>query len=218
MKARLFINLISTGDRARNYLRLVKGPRRHQPVEASDAPRGGEAQDILETIQNQDQPYDLDINIKGKNLIGQMDRDLEDMGLVPYWYTEMARSRGEGIYPGVAVVITGDPSRKRYRTMGVSINRQAIRIRDTEKNEFTLPWDLVVPAEGQETDRPYWFTSLAKVRGEDLQVGDYVRVVGLEGKHELTAIFWEFGEVEIRSVGSDEYQGMPWKHIRPWED
>ena len=181
MKARLFINLISTGDRARDYLRLVKSPRRHQQVETLGESNGREAQAILETIQDQNQPDELDINIKGQTLIKQMDTDLEDFGIVPYWYSELARSRGEGIYPGVSVIITGDPSRTSYRTMGVSYRRRAIRIRDG-KTEFTLPWDLVVPAEGQETDRPYWFTSLARVRGEDLQVGDYVRLDGTEEK------------------------------------
>jgi hypothetical protein len=214
MKARLFINLISTGDRARNYLRLVKGPRRHQPVEALDSSNRGEAHEILETIQNQNEPYELDINIKGKNLINQMDRDFEDMELVPYWYTDLARSRGEGIYPGVSVIITGDPSRERYRTLEVSLSRQAIRIEDTAKNEFILPLGMVVPVQGQEKDRPYWFTALARERGEDLQVGDYVRV-GTDEKYELMDVFWEYGEVRVRAVGSVESQVMPWRHIRP---
>ena len=218
MKARLFINLISTGDSARNYLRLVKGPRRHPPVETLGESHGREAQAILETIQDQNQPDELDINIKGQTLIKQMDTDLEDFGLIPYWYSELARSRGEGIYPGVLIIISGDPARKRYRTTGVSFRRQAIRMKDAEGNEFVLPWEMGVPVVGQETDRPYWFTALARDRGEDLQVGDYVSVAGADEKHELTDVSWEHGEVEVRVVGSVEYQVMPWKHIQPWEE
>ncbi len=217
MNARLLINVISTGDRARDYVRLVKGPRHRPPVECRGESRR-EAQTILETIQDQNQPYEPDINIQGQVLINQMDSDLQDFGVVPYWYSGAARSRGEGIYPGVLIIISGDPARKRYRTTGVSFRRQAVRIKDAEGNEFVLPWEMAVPVVGQETDRPYWFTALARDRGEDLQVGDYVSVAGADEKFELTGIFWEFGEVEIRAVGSDEYQVMPWKHIRPWEE
>ena len=217
MKARLFINRISTGDRARNYLRLVEGPRRHLPVHGLGQSTGREAQAILETIQNQMQPYEPDIDIEGQTLLEQMESDLEDFGVVPYWYSPVARSRGEGIYPGIQVVITGDSSRTSYRTVGVSFSRRAIRISDG-KNEFILPWEMVVPVEGQERDRPYWFTALARSRGEDVQVGDYVRLSGTDEKYELTGIFWEFGEVEVRVVGSEEFQGIPWKHIRPWEE
>ena len=96
MKARLLANLIAAGDTARNYLRLVRGPR-HPTVQALDAPCRGEAQAILETIQQQNQPNELDIHIKGQTLIKQMDSDLEDFGVVPYWYSELATSRGEGI-------------------------------------------------------------------------------------------------------------------------
>ena len=122
------------------------------------------------------------------------------------------------LYPGVSVIIAADPLRTRYRTMEVSLFRRAVQITDG-KNEFVLPWDMVVPVEGQEKDRPYWFTSVARERGEDLQVGDYVEVDGIpDQKYELTDIFWEYGEVEVRAVGSVEYLGIPWKHIRPWEE
>jgi hypothetical protein len=215
MKARLLANLIATGDSARNYLRLVRGPRRHPPVETLGKSRR-EAQTILETIQDQNQPDELDINIGGQTLINQMDADLQDLGLIPYWYSELARSRGEGIYPGVLIVISGDPARKRYRTTGISFRRQAIRMKDAEGNEFVLPWEMGVPVVGQEADRPYWFTALARDRDEDLQVGDYVSVAGTDEKYELTDVLWEYGEVEVRVAGSVEYQVMPWKHIRPW--
>jgi len=217
MKARLFINGIRTGDRAGDYLRLVRGPRRQPQVETLDILRRGEAQVILESIQNQTQPYEPDIDIEGKTLISQMDSDFEDFGVVPYWYSEIARSRGEGIYPGVSVIIAADPLRIKYRTIDVSFSRRAIRITDG-KNVFILPWDMVVPIEGQEKDRPYWFTALALDRGEDLQIGDYVRLLGTDDKYELMDIFWEYGDVEIRAVGSDEYQVLPWKSVSPWRE
>ncbi len=217
MKARLFINSIGTGDRARDYLRLVRGPLRHPRVETLGEPRR-EARAILETVQNQTQPYEPDIDIEGKTLISQMGTDLEDFGLIPYWYSELARSRGEGIHPGVRVIISGDPLRQNYQTVEVSFEHESVRMRDTKGREFVVPWDMVVPVQGNERGRPYWFTSRARERGDDLQVGDYVRVAGLEDKYELMHIFWEYGNVEVRAVGSDEFMGMPWKHIRPWRN
>jgi len=216
MKARLLVNSIGTGDKARDFLRLVRGPRYLHRAETLGESRR-EARAILETAQNQTQPYEPDIDIEGKTLISQMDTDLEDFGVVPYWYSDLARSRGEGIYPGVSVIVAADPVRVIYQTIEVSFRSRAIRISDG-KNEFILPWEMVVPVEGQERDRPYWFTALARSRGEDVQVGDYVRLSGTDEKYELTGIFWEFGEVEVRAVGSDEYLGMPWKHIQPWRN
>ena len=220
MKAKLVINRLRTGDIARNYIRLVKESQpRHLPVEADDASTTVKAQAILETIESQNQPDDLDISIEGKDLIKHMDQSgLTDL-TIPYWYTEMARSRGEAICPGVHVIITGDPSREEYETIHVSFGHEATRIRDTKGNEFVLPWDMVVPVQGQEKDRPYWFTARARRRGQSLEIGDYVKVdVTPDEKYELTDIFWEYGDVEVRKVGSIENQGMPWRYVRPWEE
>lgn len=216
MRARIFINQMQRSSAARDYLRLVKGGL-VRPMQEAKEPSKGEAQGILETIQGQPQPYEPDIDIEGQTLLKQMDTDLEDFGVVPYWYSQLARSRGEGIYPGIQVVITGDSSRTSYRTIEVSFSSRAIRVSDGEQ-EFILPWDMVVPVEGNERDRPYWFTAQARDRGESLEIGDYVRVVGLEDKYELMHIFWEYGNVEVRAAGRDECLGMPWRYIRPWEE
>lgn len=217
MRARIFINEMRSGAAARDYLRLVKGAR-HERIRGNQEPTRGEACGILETVRNQTQPYEPDIDIEGQTLIKQMNTDLQDFGLIPYWYSDVARSRGEGIYPGVQVVITGDPSRQGFETVEVSFEQESVRMRDSRGQEFVVPWDLVMPAEGREKDRPYWFTAQARDRGESLEIGDYVRVVGLEDKYELMDIFWAHGHVQIRGVGSDEYLGMPWRHIRPWEE
>ena len=109
MKAKLVINRLRTGDIARNYIRLVKESQpRHLPVEADDASTTVKAQAILETIESQNQPDDLDISIEGKALLAHMDQGLEDMGLVPFFYSDEAKSQGVGIYPGSYVVISGD--------------------------------------------------------------------------------------------------------------
>jgi len=217
MRARIFINEMRSGATARDYLRLVKGGL-VRPTQEAKEPSRVEAWGILDTNQDQNQSDVLDVSIEGKSLITQMDHDLADFGLIPYWYTDTARSRGEGIFPDVRVIICGDPLRQNFLTVEVSFEQESVRIRDPKGHEFVLPWDLVVPVEGDESDRPYWFTALARDRGDSLEIGDYVRVVGLEGKHELMDIFWAHGHVQIRAVGSDEYLGMPWRHIRPWEE
>lgn len=217
MRARIFINEMRSGAVARDYLRLVKGGL-VRPTQEAKEPSRVEAWGILETNQDQNQSDVLDVSIEGKSLITQMDHDLADFGLIPYWYSDLARSRGEAIRPGVRVIISGDPLRQGFETVEVSFEQESVRMRDSRGQEFVVPWDLVMPAEGREKDRPYWFTAQARDRGESLEIGDYVRVVGLEDKYELMDIFWAHGHVQIRGVGSDEYLGMPWRHIRPWEE
>jgi hypothetical protein len=219
MKAKLVINRLRTGDIARNYIRLVKESQpRHLPVEADDASTTVKAQAILETIESQNQPDDLDFNIDGKNLLKHMDQaGLTDL-TIPYWFTSLAKSRGEAIVSGVHVLITGDPSRTLYKTVEVSFQHQSIVVIDAGDNEFVLPWDLIEPAEGHERDRPYWFTADARKKGEGLEIGDYVQLIGMPTEqYELTDIFWQYGDVEIRKVGSSEYLGMPWDHVEPWK-
>jgi hypothetical protein len=218
MRARLYTNQLKIGAAARDYIRLVTDVP-HRPTKNLSESRRGEAQGILESIRDQESPEDdLDISITGHSVVQQLDRDLEDFSLIPYWYSDLARSRGEGIYPGVQVIIDGDSSLQSYRTIEVSFDQESVRMKDSKGREFILPWDLVVPVQGQEKERPYWFTGLARERGDDLQVGDYVRVLGLEQKYELTDIFWQYGDVQVRKVGATSYLGMPWKHIRPWEE
>jgi hypothetical protein len=217
MRARIINKLIHTGTVARDYVRLIKGGR-HSPLKEADKQRGREAQDILESMRDQERPEnDLEIDITGKVVIQQMDRDLKDFGLVPYYYTDLARSRCEGICPGVYVRLLGDPSRRRYRTIHVSFSRQATRIKDAQENEFVLPWDMVEPCQNEGGDRPYWFTARAKDRGEDLEIGDYVRLsFGQDEKYKLTEIFWEYGSVRVQQAGGTEGMVLPWRFVKPW--
>jgi hypothetical protein len=145
MRAKLYANRLKIKGAAWEYLRLVRSSS-PKPTKKIDESHGREAQEILETIEKQNPPEDLDINIPGKTLIDQMDRDFEDMGLVPYWFTDLARSRGEAIHPGSHVFIVGDPSGKTYRTIQVSYDQQSVRVRDAEENEFVLPWEMVKPS------------------------------------------------------------------------
>ena len=65
---------------------------------------------------------------------------------------------------------------------------------------------------------PYWFSSMARRRQEDLQVSDYVRVRGLDKKYELIDIFPQFGSCRVRGVGEIECLLMPWAYVSPWKE
>ena len=65
---------------------------------------------------------------------------------------------------------------------------------------------------------PYYFTSEARACGESLEIGDYVRLIGLDDKYVLVAIIWRRGSVRIRRIGRTDQLYLPWYHIRPWDE
>ena len=69
----------------------------------------------------------------------------------------------------------------------------------------------------QELRVPYYFSSLARRRQENIEIGDYVRVSGLQNKYELMDIIWKYGSVRVRQVGQVESTTMPWNAVTPWE-
>jgi hypothetical protein len=66
---------------------------------------------------------------------------------------------------------------------------------------------------------PYWFSSMARRRHEDLQVGDYVTVQGLgkDKKFELVDVFPQFGSCRVRAIGEIECLLIPWAYVSSWE-
>jgi hypothetical protein len=143
MKARLFVNILKRGHVAADYVRLVESTP-HQSSTVIDNHNRGQAQQILETVQNCNQPdYELDVNIAGKDLIWQLDHDFESIGLVPYFFSNAACSAGEGIAVGSCVSIPGDD--RQFRTVAISRPSGAVCLRDAEGNEYVVPWQLVRP-------------------------------------------------------------------------
>lgn len=118
MKARLVVSSINSGDCARNYVRPVKGAP-HAPVKATNEQKPGGAQEILETLQDNNEPKDeLDIRITGKDMIRQTDNDFEGMGLVPYFFSYAARLAGEAISVWSRVSMLGND--RQFRAVSVS--------------------------------------------------------------------------------------------------
>ncbi|MGO9570477.1 MAG: hypothetical protein ACLP5H_23345 [Desulfomonilaceae bacterium] len=80
---------------------------------------------------------------------------------------------------------------------------------------ITTSKDYLISERSLDLTIPFYFSSLARQRQEDLQVGDYVCVSGLEGKYELMDIMWKYGSVRIRRIGHSESMTMPWIYVKP---
>jgi len=69
---------------------------------------------------------------------------------------------------------------------------------------------------------PYWFSSMARRRQENLLPGDYctVRGLGKDKKFELVDVFPRFGSCRVRAVGVGETSCflMPWVYVSPWKE
>jgi hypothetical protein len=65
---------------------------------------------------------------------------------------------------------------------------------------------------------PYWFSSMARRRQENIQVSDYVKVRGLDNKYEIIDIFPQFGSCRVRAIGETSCLLIPWAYVSPWEE
>lgn len=73
------------------------------------------------------------------------------------------------------------------------------------------------PREYLDLALPYYFSDPARRRQEDLQIGDYVQVPGLDKRYELMDILWKYGSVRVRQVGRLDSTTMPWYLVMPWK-
>ncbi len=142
MKAKLFVNQMRLGGSAWEYLRLVRNAN-PIPPKAIEESHGREAQEILESAREQDNSgYELDINIEGKNLIDQMDRDFESVGLIPYHFSKAA-AKEDAISVGTRVSIPHDD--RQFRVVSIFRRYGAVSLRDADGNEYLIPWQLPRP-------------------------------------------------------------------------
>jgi len=75
-------------------------------------------------------------------------------------------------------------------------------------------------AKGQfvEMTVPFWFNSVARIIGQNLKIGDFVRLSGLDHKYELVGIFRRRNSVRVRAIGRTDQLYLPWWHVRPWQE
>jgi hypothetical protein len=65
---------------------------------------------------------------------------------------------------------------------------------------------------------PFWFSSAARAIGQNLKIGDFVRLSGLDDKYELISIHRRRNSVRVRRLGRSEQLYLSWWHVRPWRE
>ena len=65
---------------------------------------------------------------------------------------------------------------------------------------------------------PFYFSSLARAIGQNLKVGDFVRLTGLDDKFELVGIYRRRNSVRVRAIGQIDQLYLPWWDVRPWKE
>ncbi len=144
MRAKLSINQMRIDGTAREYIRQVQNSR-HVPANQTGEREKAEALGILETFENHNEPpEEIDMGvITGENMNWQLDNDLMDFRVIPYFFTDAARSKGEGIAEGDSVSLLGDD--RIFKVIRISYESESVRIRSEDDFDFTVPWRLIRP-------------------------------------------------------------------------
>ncbi|MGO9566619.1 MAG: hypothetical protein ACLP5H_03660 [Desulfomonilaceae bacterium] len=144
MRAKLWANQMRLGGSAWEYIRGVEKTR-HIPVNQTGEREKAEAQGILESFQDTIKPSEeIDLGvITGKDMNWQLDNDLMDFRVIPYFFTDAARSNGEGIAEGYSASLLGDD--RRFEVIRISYESESVHLRDSDGNEYLVPWQLPQP-------------------------------------------------------------------------
>ncbi len=147
MKARLFVNQLRTDGTALEFIRQVQNSR-HISMNQTGEPKKAEALGVLEAYQDSNNPpEEIDLGIiTGENMNRQLDYDLLDFQVIPYFFTDAARSKGEGIAAGDAVSLLGD--NRVFKVIRIFYESESVRIRAEDDFDFTVPWRLIRPLRG----------------------------------------------------------------------
>jgi hypothetical protein len=145
MKPKIHASQIRIGGPAWEFIREVENSR-HTSVKETDVPKKDGATEILESFQENDKdPNEIDLAIMdGEFLNRRLDKELTEFRVVPYFLTEEARSKGEGIREGDSAYLLGDD--RIFDVVHISYESESIRLRDDNENEFVVPWHLLVPS------------------------------------------------------------------------
>jgi hypothetical protein len=68
---------------------------------------------------------------------------------------------------------------------------------------------------------PFHFSTAARASRRNLEVGDFVRLRGLDGeddKYELVSIHRRRNSVRVKRIGSTDQLYLPWWHVKPWNE
>ena len=146
MKAKIYANQMRLGGTAQEFIRQVQNSR-HIPVNQTGEPKKAEALGVLEAYQDSNKPpEEIDLGvITGKDMNWQLDNDLMDFRVFPYFFSDLARSKGEGIAEGDSVSLLGDD--RIFEVIRISYESESVRIRAEDDFDFTVPWRLIRPLE-----------------------------------------------------------------------
>lgn len=149
MNAKLCINRIRIGGPAWEFIRQVQNAR-HIPESETSAPEQAEARGLLESFHDANKPpEEIDLGtITGEKMLQEMDRYLVELRALPYFFSDAAKSKGEGITEGSLVTLLGDE--RIFEVLRISYEQESVRLRDDDDNEFVVPWRLVRPLENEE--------------------------------------------------------------------
>src|SRR5271157_4032750 len=135
MKARLFVNQLRIDGTALEYIRQVQNSR-HISMNQTGEPKKAEALGVLEAYQDSNKPPDeIDLGvITGKDVNRQLEYDLMDFRILPYFFSDLARSKGEGIAEGDSVSLLGDD--RIFEVIRISYESESVRIRAEDDFDF----------------------------------------------------------------------------------
>ena len=144
MRAKLWANHMKIGGTAQEYIRQVQNSR-HIQVNRTGEPKKAEASGVLEAYLDSNKPPDeIDLGIiTGKDVNRQLDNDLMDFRILPYLFSDAAKSNGEGIAEGDSVSLLGDD--RVFKVICISYESESVRIRAEDDFDFTVPWRLIRP-------------------------------------------------------------------------
>lgn len=142
MRAKLYANLLRLGGSAWEYIRQVQNSRPISVKEIGE-PGKAEALELLESFRDSNRPPDeIDLGvITGADVSRRLDYDLRDFKVIPYPFSDAARSNGDGVLEGSYVTLIGDD--RVFEVVRVSWEQESVRIRSDDNKEFTVPWGLL---------------------------------------------------------------------------
>jgi hypothetical protein len=132
MKARILANSLKIGGLAWEYIKEIENSR-HIPAKETDAPKKAGALEILESFQENDRDSnDIELGIMdGEYLNRRLEYGLKEFKVIPCF------KEGDSAY------LLGDD--RLFDVVHISYESESVQLRD-DKDEFVVPWHLVVPS------------------------------------------------------------------------
>jgi len=87
----------------------------------------------------------------------------------------------------------------------------------TSQVEKTGRGKAAATQESLDLNTPYYFPSAARLGKENLEIGDCVKITGLDRTYQLIDIFPEYGSVRVRPIGGRPGEGLltSWHYVSP---